>query len=523
MNSQFDGHRLPEPFRACCASAGLCCLLGLFSALANAVASVQPGKDVMAAKIADPVPGRAADTRMEASQDIVRYLELQAKGAQLSKAEKGVREGKVVDAMWHLATRPLANDAGFAGQEGDYLHAVAQYAASFHGGPGGAAAYSAWYTYRHTGNADMAFRVGVLGAATSQAFPGNGGMTLDAAGAAARKAVVAGAIGGLAIAAAGGDQQAIVEGFLRDGGMVLIHDGFKRYIGSKLVARASDEDAYCMSAMGADCPAADSTYARDDKGNIAYKDGKPQPGNVQRQHGNLGGTRTSTWNQERRAFMQSPSTVQGMNAMTLFHEQWIVSWDMHAFTAPTRLAPAIVIHYAGSGAMYYELVRETAQAQVQKIPGVRAVELLAAIETTTAPLEFGTNSAFETFICEDDGASHSLVVDQPDGTRANCRALSIAGSGRVELIGEASHVDECAQKAENHIRDRIQFGQSCFIREMRTAAKLIQSAGKEVSEQAIASAPSEIMGAAGMTSLALFSGFLGYLARSLRSKSRRRT
>ena len=522
MNSQVNGRRLSEPLRACAASAGLCCLLGLIPALVEAVESVQPGKGATGAKIAGQETGRAVDKRMEASQDIERYLELQAKGAQLSKMEKGVREGKVIDAMWHLATQPLPNDAGFAGQEGDYLNAVAQYAATFYGGLGGAAAYSAWYTYRHTGNADLAFRVGVLSAATSKAFPVNGGMALDAAGAAARKAVVTGAIGGLAIAAAGGDQQAIMEGFLRDGGMVLMQDGFKRYIGSKLVARASDDDAYCMSALGADCPAADSTYARDDKGNIAYKDGKPLPGNTQRHGGNLGGARTAKWDEERRVFKLSPSTVQGMNAMTLFHEHWAISWDMHAMMEPARLAPAVVISYAGSGAMYYELVRKTAAAQGQKIPGVRAAELVAAVESTTAPLEFGTNSAFEAFICEDDGASNSLVVDQPDGTRANCRALSIAGNGRVELIGEASHVNECALKAENHIRDRIQFGQSCFIRESRTPATLIKPFGKAVSEQAIASAASEIMGPAGMTSLALFSGCLGYLARSLRSRNKRK-
>ena len=525
MNPQSNGPHLT--LRACSsvARAGFC-LLALIPAAG--VEAAQPDKISTPIKSPGPGPGpgpgsgAGSDRSLDAGQDIGRYLELQAKGAEhgLSKAEKRVREAKVVDALWHLATRPLADDAGFAGQEGDYLNAVAQYAATFHGGHGGAAAYSAWYTYRHTGNADLAFRVGVLGAATSQAFPGNGGMTLDPAGAAARKAVVAGAIGGLAIAAAGGDQQAIVEGFLRDGGMVLIQDGFKRYIGSKLVARTSDEDAYCMSALGTDCPAGDITYARDEKGYIAYKEGRLQPASIQRAYS--AGARTSKWSEERRAYMQSPSTLQGMNAMTLFQEQWIIGWDMHAIVAPTRLAPAVVVNYAGSGAMYYELVKKTELLKDKKPAGVREAELVAAIETTAPPLEFGTNSAFEAFICEDDGASNSLVVDQPDGTRANCRALSIAGNGRVELIGEASQVEQCALKAENHIRDRIQFGQSCFIREMRGPASQTMPAGKDASSPAM-SASSGIIRVAGMTSLALFSGGLGYLARSLRSKRKRRT
>ena len=515
MNSRFDVHR---PRAARPIVAGLACLLALMPV---AIMGAEPGPAAQV-KNAGPDTGRAA--LVDAGPAIAQYVERQAKGAEnnLSKAEKRVREGKVVDALWHLATEPMPNDAGFAGQESDYLNAVGQNAANSPGGLGGAAAYAAWYTYRHTGNADLAFRVGVLSAATSQAFPNNGGMTLDAGGMAARRSAVAGAIGGMALAAAGGDQQAILEAFLRDGGMVLIHDGFKRYIGSKLVARSSDEDAYCMSAMGAECPAIAGVYVRDDKGSVVYKEGKPQLAPSQ-QRGNGGGARSAKWNDERSVFMQSPSTVQGMNAMTLFHEQWALSWDMRGIRAPTRLAPAILINYAGTGALYYELVKKTTTAQGHKTAGVRELELVAAVETRAPPLEFGSNSVSEAFICEDDGASNSLVVDQPDGTRANCRAVAIAGNGRVELIGEGNHVDECALKAESRIRDQIQFGQSCFIREMRWPGSLIKTASKDAAPiQAMSTPSSGILGPVGMTSLALFSGGMGYLARALRSRNKRK-
>jgi hypothetical protein len=87
------------------------------------------------------------------------------------RAEKRLREGKVVDSMWGLATEPLqSSEENFAKatQESEVINAAAGTAAAVYGGPAGAAAYAAWSTYRRTGNADIALRAGILAAVTSQ-------------------------------------------------------------------------------------------------------------------------------------------------------------------------------------------------------------------------------------------------------------------------------------------------------------------------------------------------------------------
>jgi hypothetical protein len=103
-----------------------------------------------------------------AGQTIGRFVERQIKGVgeTLSDADKRIREGKVVDAIWHMGTDPLKHteekNAAKAAQESNILRTVGQVAATAYGGPGGAAAYAAWYAYRATGDADLALRVALI-------------------------------------------------------------------------------------------------------------------------------------------------------------------------------------------------------------------------------------------------------------------------------------------------------------------------------------------------------------------------
>jgi hypothetical protein len=157
--------------------------------------------------------GRFGKNLEDAAHAIGHFLERQGQGAgaALSNAERRIREGKVVDAIWHLSTEPLqhtSENAALAAQESEYLNTVAQTAASAYGGPAGAAAYAAWLTYEQTGNADLALRAGVLTYATSSAFSAAGKMNAATTSDIAKKAAVTAAIGGLAVAAAGGDETA---------------------------------------------------------------------------------------------------------------------------------------------------------------------------------------------------------------------------------------------------------------------------------------------------------------------------
>lgn len=308
-----------------------------------------------------------------AGETIGRFVERQIKGVgkSLSDADKRLREGKIVDAIWHLGTDQLKHteeNAAKATQESNILRTVGQVAATAYGGPGGAAAYAAWYTYKATGDADMALRVGLITGATSAGFNAAGQLPADTASQVAQKTIVTGAIGGLAVAAAGGDADAVKDGFLLSGGMVLIQTGYERVTDHQIDGRSSRGEAYCMATVGAECSPPKSAYVTDAQGNVQFDS-----------HGNplVDVTKTDplrphvgTWSKagdtpligagERSASMTAVSRVPGMNTMALFHDKWSVSWDMDAFTNVASIVPAVVLTYTGTGAPYFDRLQRAA-------------------------------------------------------------------------------------------------------------------------------------------------------------------
>jgi hypothetical protein len=144
---------------------------------------------------------------VDAGKAAGRFIEHQVQGTKdsLSDAERRVREGKIVDAAWHLWTDPYKTQeegAAKAAQESQLINAAGQAAASFYGGPAGAAAYAAWYTYRTTNDLDMALRVGIITGVTNAGYANAAAMPAGTVGEVARKALVTGAMGGVAVAAA---------------------------------------------------------------------------------------------------------------------------------------------------------------------------------------------------------------------------------------------------------------------------------------------------------------------------------
>jgi hypothetical protein len=313
----------------------------------------------------------------DAGVAIGKFVERQAKGGKetLSDAEQRVREGKFVDAVWHLATDPVKHteeNAALAAQESELLSAVGQVAATAYGGPGGAAAYAAWLTYRMTGDAELALRIGMISGATSAAFGAVGEMPTATTGELAKKAIVAGAIGGLAVAAAGGDDAAVRDAFLLSGGMILVQDGYREMTGTDIDARASEDKPYCMATVGAECSPKPHVYERDESGNIKY-DQKGRPvvdmGKVELRRPHVG-----EWAKEGQAglthetgvFMQVVSKIPGMNAMALFHDQWSISWDMNSFTNKATILPAVVFTYIGTGVPVYQKIQSEGEAEVSR-------------------------------------------------------------------------------------------------------------------------------------------------------------
>lgn len=319
-----------------------------------------------------------ADT-LDAGKAIGRYLErtVAGVGETISEADKRIRDGKIVDAFWHAAIAPFQKgeeNLALAVKESELLATVGGVAATAYGGPGGAAAYAAWRTYKETGNVEMAIRTGLLAGASSVAMGAVGGVPAEGAQQVAAKAAMTGAVGGLAVAAAGGDEDAILEGFLRSGGMVVIQAGYKAGTkGHDLDAKASTLEPYCMATVGAECSPDLSVFERGPDGKILLNgDGKPvvnmgrvPPGTavvgmaatVEDGAPLFGLTETSK-------SMVAVSKVPGMNAMGFFHDQWVISWEMPQGANQATIVPAVVLTYNGTDAVYLEHLRQTAKERL---------------------------------------------------------------------------------------------------------------------------------------------------------------
>lgn len=328
---------------------------------------------------------RTVENLEDAADATAKFVERQINGLDnsLSDAEKRLREGKVVDALWQFATDSIENtdeNAAKLAQESKYIRAVGQVAAGAYGGPGGSAAYAAWLTYKQTGDADLAIKAGMITGATSLA---NGTITQMPSDELATKAITAGAIGGAAVAASGGDNQAVLEGFLMAGGMVVVQDGYKKITGHKLdedSLKHSEGPAYCLKVTAAafsaepghECIPREDIFKRGERGEILYADTDktiPLYKDKSRLMADLDPRRPHVGLmaepgeagvfQETGKLLRKASKIPGMNAMAVFHDQWAINWDMNAVTTAATIPPAIVLTYIGTGGPSYDLIRKS--------------------------------------------------------------------------------------------------------------------------------------------------------------------
>jgi hypothetical protein len=438
-------------------------------------------------------------------------LEARGTGASLSNAEKRIREGKVVDALWHLATehyQHTSENSAIAVQESDYLNTVASVAATAYGGPQGAAAYAAWLTYNQTGNADLAFRAGILAFVTSSAMADAGKMKVDTGLQVAQKAAVVASIGGLAVAAAGGSAETIQEGFFRAGAMVLVQDGYKSYTGSALDGRASVGDAYCMTEVNLQCSPPDDVFKKDANGNVIInpKTNKPElTGDLRaldyrRPHvGRMGPAGDSSISGEQGKPMIVVSKIPGMNAMALFHDKWMVKWDANMFTTVATIAPAIVLTYAGTGAEYQETLRRAvvnqAKSNAQSAVASPNVSQASAIadakpQATATPVlltpavvmaspfpqaknvtipdiktAFETTSSVLDVTCASESSFRTVVVDVPQNASHECRVTVLSSSGVQVSQNKGITTETCLGIADALTRQWIATGDKCFAKD----------------------------------------------------------
>ena len=277
----------------------------------------------------------AVQTHLKAANDIVdavhasaRYAEREVSGYGdvLSKADRRVREGKVVDAMWNLGTDTLKTDNENAAklmQESELVRQTAQAVANAYGGPAGTAAFAAWMAYNQTQNIEAALRAGVYTYAVSEGYAKVNAMPSGKVNELAAKAAATAAVRGLAVAAAGGSKGDILNAAAQGGGSVLVQSG-QAYVTKEYVeptkARA---DAFCMDALKTSC--ADARQ----------------------------------WVTDSRNRLQQYSAAADALPDTVITDdgRWAISWDKAALFNRNSRAPSVVLTYLGPGSPFEEQMR----------------------------------------------------------------------------------------------------------------------------------------------------------------------
>lgn len=191
---------------------------------------------------------RAVNNVGEAVEAAVAFAENQIEswGTTLADAEKRVREGKIIDAIWHIAADPYKHtdeNLAIMVQDSSLINNIATATASIYGGPGGAAAYAAWFTYKQTKNLDFALKAGIIAGLTSQgiqfanAMPANGITELT------KRTLVTSSIGAVSIAASGGSEEDIINGFLKGAALSMAREYYRSITEMEIEGRSPTEKA----------------------------------------------------------------------------------------------------------------------------------------------------------------------------------------------------------------------------------------------------------------------------------------
>ncbi len=439
--------------------------------------------------------GRVQRQIADAGEAIKGYVEAQTNGTIKSyeKALNRIREGKAIDAMWHLGTDPIqtTNEAAAqAAMESDLISTVGQVTASVYGGPGGSAAYAAWLAYHQTGgDVNLALRVGIITGATAFATQTAGTIpTRDAAGnmiasGVAKRVAVTGAIGGLAIAAAGGDENAVRDGFVRAGSMVLIQEGYRSYTqhelseadkpGKDSILKGSKGPAYCVSST-IEC-------RNPPEGAAKYKDGKfigwdqskldptaPHTGTAFPLDPNAAPTRFE-WPSlsEGAPLLKGFSKIPGVNAMAVFHDQWAVNWNMPPGVLQATIYPAIVITYNGTSAPLFEQIRKVSMKDARNavVQGTKEGYIEPVIvqdETEKTPVKA---SQIETsYVCANGLTSRSIAVEvDPKRSGFACRVIYRSNLERKIPWIARNEQDYCFAKARQLAKRQATWGYACMV------------------------------------------------------------
>jgi hypothetical protein len=141
---------------------------------------------------------------------------------------------------------------------------------------------------------------------------------------AAKKAAMAGAVGGLAVAASGGNTKQAINAFISSGGAVLVQAG-QSYVKQNYVSDSpSSMDQYCVTALGDGCAQARKWYDS-----------------------------TKAQVEELEQAKETLSTVR----MTS-DRNWAISWNKTAIDQSENRVPAVTLTYIGDGSPFKNTIND---------------------------------------------------------------------------------------------------------------------------------------------------------------------
>jgi hypothetical protein len=298
---------------------------------------------------------RSLNDAADAAKAIQRFQSREF-GNQLSaaqKAAKQLRDGKVIDAMWTASVEKAhgTEDNFFkATQESAVINAAAQAAAATYGGPGGAAAYAAWATYKATGDVNMALRAGALAALQTQTGGGVNSMPTGTVGEVLKKSAMAGAMGGIAVAAAGGDEKAVKDAFLRSAGNVLVQAGQDQVQNYSPVGKQALDTVQCISAKDTEC-FSKLSYVKNAKGSI-LKELKTEKLDPSQKVGKWSQLDPNSAEGKTAAVIARVSKLPKSDVIPMMDNKWVMTSTLGKFGSLEADKPTVVLTYVGTDAPF---------------------------------------------------------------------------------------------------------------------------------------------------------------------------
>ena len=165
--------------------------------------------------------------------------------------------------------------------------------------------------------------------------------------------------------------------------------------------------------------------------------------------------------------MTGVSRIPGMNAMSVFHDQWAISWDMNTFQSQATIAPAVVLTYIGTGAPAYDLIQKTNVESYKEIKKSGSTESSSRNQNSTATKSTADRLEIErsiaaSFICTNAGLERQIVLESPSvHPMYACRVIYNSEKGLSVPWYAKNESEYCKPKAIDFVAKQISWGWSC--------------------------------------------------------------